>query len=367
MIEICNVPGMSTVGPWLRRIGRLLGQAFVVLLIVLALDYVLLATVFSRMKRGWTDSATAYTDAYILTPLHHDLAPNQNSERPWGNIVYPFRTDRYGFRTGRCAATDADKSKPAIFAVGNSFVEGLGVPYEQTFVGLMACDAERQGKAVWNLGVTSYAPIIYWRKILASAKKLGIKPAEIYVFLDMSDIDDEANVYWVDDQGNVRMKPAYHWFATGQFLLGNFATFRLAYDLWLKSPFSAAGSYGRERAMWAVDPKLMKAWGYRGLELADKHMDKVVDICRQWKCQLTLVVYPWPDNVAAGNPDNIQVTHWRQWAAARGVRFVDGFAPFFRAPADVTVGRYYIRGDTHFNAAGHQLLFEELRRSAGEF
>ena len=96
-------------------------------------------------------------------------------------------------------------------------------------------------------------------------------------------------------------------------------------------------------------------------------MDEIVDLCREWKCQLTLVVYPWPDNVAAGDPDSIHVRHWRDWAAARGVRFVDGFAPFFRAPADVTVRKYYIHGDTHFNAAGHRLLFEQLRQATGEF
>jgi hypothetical protein len=96
-------------------------------------------------------------------------------------------------------------------------------------------------------------------------------------------------------------------------------------------------------------------------------MDGVVDICREWQCQITLVVYPWPDNVAAGDRDSIQVRHWRDWANAHGVRFVDGFAPFFREPADLTVRKYYIRGDTHFNAAGHRMLYEQLRRLAGEF
>ena len=357
----------SMAGVWLKRALRVLGQAFVVIAVTLALDYILLATVFSDWKRNWTDAATAYTEAYISTPWHHDLAPNQDSERPWGNIVYHFKTDGYGFRTGPCAPGESDKSKPAIFAVGDSFTEALGVNYEQSFVGLMACEAAKQGKAVWNLGVTSYSPVIYYRKILAAAEKLGVKPAELYVFLDLSDIADEAIVYRVGEDGVITMAPAYHWFKTGQFLLGNFATFRLAYDLWLKSPFAMAGSFGRDRALWTIDPDLLKEWGYRGLEPADRNMNKIVDLCRDWKCQITLVVYPWPDNVAAGDRNSIQVTHWRDWAAAHGVRFVDGFAPFFREPADVAVHKYFIHGDFHFNAAGHRLLFEELRRSIGEY
>ena len=31
---------------------------------------------------------------------------------------------------------------------------------------------------------------------------------------------------------------------------------------------------------------------------------------------------------------------------------LDDFAPFFREPADITMRKYFIRGDTHFNATG---------------
>ena len=349
----------------IRKTARALGMGFIILLITLALDYAVLATVFSDMKRNWTDTATASTNAYISSPtLHHDLAPNQNSERAWGNVLYHFRSDRYGFRTGRCAGGDGDKEKPAIFAIGDSFTEALGIDYEQSFVGLMACHAARQSKAVWNLGVASYSPTIYHRKIRAAAERLGIKPSEIYVFLDLSDIDDDANVYWVDEHDNVRMTWSHHWFDIGQFLLDNFATFRLLYDIYLRSPLACAGSVGHERGRWTFDPKLMEEWGRRGLALADGNMDRIVELCREWKCQLIVVVYPWPDTVAAGDRDSIQVRHWRDWAALRGVRFVDGFAPFFREPADITMRKYFIRGDTHFNAAGHSLLFEQLGRAA---
>src|SRR5205823_12380008 len=112
------------------------------------------------------------------------------------------------------------------------------------------------------------------------------------------------------------------------------------------------------------DGGLLEAWGKRGLKLADKDMDEVVNICREWRCQMTLIVYPWPDNVVAGDRDSIQVRHWRAWASAHGVRFVDGFAPFFREPPEVAMRKYYIRGDTHFTADGHRLLFEQLRRTA---
>ena len=350
----------------MKRALRILGQAFVILVITLALDFVLLATVFSGLKRTWADAATSYTRAYITTAYHHDLAPNANSERAWGNIVYAWRTDRYGFRTGACAPGEAEKDRPAIFVIGDSFTEGSGSTYEKSFVGLMACDAAKQGKAVWNLGVASYSPVIYFRKIEAAARHLGIKPAELYVFLDLSDIDDDANGYRVGEDGVVRSLVVQR-FDIGQFLLGNFATFRLIYDLYLTSPITTLGSLGHDRARWTLEPDLMEKWGRRGLELAGDNLDKIVALCREWECRMTLVVYPWPDNVAAGDRNSIQVTHWRAWAAARNVRFVDGFAPFFREPADVALAKYFIAGDVHFSELGNRLLFDELRRAIGDY
>src|SRR5882762_5927768 len=104
----------------MKKALRMVGQAVVVLAITLALDYILLATVFSSLKRSWADAATAYAQAYIYTAYHHDLAPNAKSTRVWGNIAYPWRTDRYGFRTGTCAPGEAQKGWPAIFVIGDS-------------------------------------------------------------------------------------------------------------------------------------------------------------------------------------------------------------------------------------------------------
>jgi hypothetical protein len=78
---------------------------------------------------------------------------------------------------------------------------------------------------------------------------------------------------------------------------------------------------------------------------------------------VTLVVYPWPDNVKAHDKDSIQVTYWRTWSDKNGVRFVDGFAPFFREPAETVMNKYFIGGDVHFTDAGNRLVYEEVRKA----
>jgi hypothetical protein len=49
-------------------------------------------------------------------------------------------------------------------------------------------------------------------------------------------------------------------------------------NLWVHG---LAGSSGRERALWTMDPELMAEWGRRGLQLATENMDKIVDLCRE--------------------------------------------------------------------------------------
>ena len=352
-----------------KKARRFVTQVLVIAAVTLALDFVLTATVFSSVKQALSAGEQGNGLVYMVAPYHHDLVPGVKTTRVWGNILYPWETDRYGFRTGKCAPGEAEKARPAIFVIGDSFTEAMGSTYEDSFVGLMACDAAKQKKGVWNLGVSSYSPTIYHRKVRAAAEKLGLKPTEIFVFLDVSDIDDDANIYRIADDGTVKYatqrEPTGPPFELSQFLINNFTTARLLYDLYLTSSFRYSSSVGRDRARWTVDKKLMEKWGKRGLEVASANMDKLVALCRDWQCRLTVVVYPWPDNVVEHDKDSIQVRHWRAWAEARGVHFVDGFAPFFREPADTTLRKNYIAGDVHFTAAGNRLLYETVKKAVG--
>ena len=88
---------------------RFVGQAFAILVITLVLDFILTATLFSGLKSTWVNADTGNARAYIQTPWHHDLRPHTESTRLWGSILYPWRTDRFGLRTGPCAPGEPDK------------------------------------------------------------------------------------------------------------------------------------------------------------------------------------------------------------------------------------------------------------------
>ena len=263
----------------MKSVLRFVGQALAIVAITLALDFIVTATLFSDLKKSWAEAARP--GVYMPAAHHHDLVPDREITRVWGRVRYPWKTDRFGFRTGTCAPGEPEKGREAIFVVGDSFTEALGSTYEQSFVGLMACDAAKQGKAVYNLGVASYSPAIYHQKIRAAAERLGITPAEIFVFLDLSDIDDDANVYRACRRGRRRAiaRPAgwsIPWDEIGRFFVNNFAVVHLVHDLSVASSFNQQMSFGRPRARWAFDPVLLESWGRRGLEVAGGNLDKVV-------------------------------------------------------------------------------------------
>ena len=94
--------------------------------------------------------------------FHHTLKPNVKTKSFWGNIEYNTCTNSHGFRTSCKKNKDKDNSFQIVF-IGDSFTEGLGLPYDDTFVGIIANKLKE--KKIANLAVSGYSPSIYYIKI----------------------------------------------------------------------------------------------------------------------------------------------------------------------------------------------------------
>jgi hypothetical protein len=93
-------------------------------------------------------------------------------------------------------------------------------------------------------------------------------------------------------------------------------------------------------------------------------MGKLADLLKSRGIPLTIVVYPWAQQIAQGDRDSRQVRLWREFCATRCKAFIDLFPVFFTA-SDRDKDWYehlYILGDDHFSAAGNRMLFEELSK-----
>ena len=68
---------------------------------------------------------------------HHTIKKNYNGDAFFGGKRYKFCSDGSGFKSS-CNNTGKIIKNFDIAFIGDSFTEGLGIPYEETFVGIIS-------------------------------------------------------------------------------------------------------------------------------------------------------------------------------------------------------------------------------------
>jgi hypothetical protein len=185
--------------PFQQTLAELMAILALTLGLFLLLDFFGGAWLLSKMK-----PADAFRTRHPI--YHHTLKPNFDGLGYWGSWSYRVCTDGEGFKTQCESRPPASKTFDVAF-LGDSFTEGVGLPYEQTFVGMVA--AQTPGIKIANLGVVSYSPSIYLAKLKALYAK-GYAFKHLVVLIDIGDVYDEANSYDLHDESIVVDKGERH-------------------------------------------------------------------------------------------------------------------------------------------------------------
>ena len=113
----------------------------------------------------------------------------------WGYERYKIYTNNLGFKDSSNREVKF-KNKNILF-IGDSFTEGVGIKYEDTYVGLIESNLKRKNNdiEVLNAGVQSYSTSIYLSKLyhLLERKKLPI--TDVVVMISGGDIFDDHYKY----------------------------------------------------------------------------------------------------------------------------------------------------------------------------
>jgi hypothetical protein len=257
--------------------------------------------------------------------------------------------------------------------MGDSYVYGVGLAYENTFVSLFASELADKDVEVLNAGVISYSPAIYFKKTEYLLQDMGLRFDHLMVFLDISDIQDEAEFYdttdervvWIRGQAPAIREFLYEYTTIPRNL---WELSEELYDAITDAPDTHRTEEDRQyganeyRSLWTVDESAYSDYGAVGLEKAKKHMNLLDGLLRRHRVTMTLVVYPWPTQILHGDLDSIQVRVWREWAFEHSVDFIDLFPDFIQpgqAPREV-IRKYFIPGDIHWNEEGHRLVSAKL-------
>ena len=315
----------------------------------------------------------------------HGFAAKFEGHEAWGELRYPVITNSLGFKDASTREVPLKSSSRRILLIGDSFAEGIGMAYEDSFAGILQRDGQARSDKVefLNAGAVSYSPIIYYKKIKYLLDS-GLQFDEVVLFSDTSDVADEATSYFcIDDDPKYRahctaaegsMQPREIARKSDFFIEHFVVTNRLRVFI-KRSIQSLLGSRNsalandRSRIAWTM-PGHDFAKDYEplgidgGIERSLQNMGKLADMLAARNIALTIVVYPWAQQIAQGDRDSRQTALWREFCERRCKAFINLFPMLFAASeADRNWYEHlYIVGDDHFSAAGNALVAAELKQ-----
>ncbi|MDO8400745.1 MAG: hypothetical protein Q7T45_23300 [Bradyrhizobium sp.] len=371
-------PGRLSARFSLRRALVYAGTLAYCLALFLAFDFA-----WSSLTRG----EETQRPARVANPVYdHGLAAGFDGHDIWGETRYRLVTNSLGFKDASTRAVPLKPASHRVLLIGDSFAEGIGMSYEDSFAGLLQRAGQQRNEKIefLNAGVASYSPVIYYKKI-KYLLELGLQFDEVVVFSDTSDVTDEANFYFcIDEDPKYRaycspaegsMQPATASPKPGNFLIDRFVVFnrlRITIKRAIQSVVGnrrASLNTDRGRIGWTV-PGADVTSVYRplgvdgGIARSLQNMRALSDLLAARNIPLTIVVYPWAQQVAQGDRNSRQVSLWREFCERRCKAFINLYPVLFAASeADRKwYERFYIVGDDHFSAEGNQLVFRELAR-----
>jgi hypothetical protein len=320
----------------------------------------------------------------IANPVYnHGFAANFDGYDIWGELRYRLMTNSLGFKDASPRDVPLKPDSRRILLMGRSYTEGIGMGFEDSFAGMLfRAGQERREKIEFlNAAVASYSPVIYYKKIKYLLER-GLKLDEIVLFADTSDVTEEASSYFcIDDDPKYRAHCAA---AEGSqqpdavqtnFFLDRFVVTNRVRIAIKRSIQSLLGNRrrsintDRSRIGW-VFPGMEIVKEYRplgvdgGIARAQQNMRALSDLLAARNIPLTIVVYPWAQQVAQGDLDSRQVALWREFCLTRCKAFINLYPAYFAAAsADRDWYEHlYILGDDHLSAAGNRFFFREIEK-----
>jgi hypothetical protein len=324
--------------------------------------------------------------ARVANPVYdHGFSAKFEGYDVWGELRYPLITNSLGFKDASARDVPLKSASRRILVIGDSFAEAIGMRFEDSFAGLLQRAGQQRSERIefLNAGVASYSPSIYYRKIKYLIES-GLQFDEVLLFADGSDVTDEATSYFcIDDDPEYRAhctaaegsmqpdaSPKKSDFFIDRFVITN--RVRISLKRWIQSLLGnrkQALSTDRNRIGWSI-PGFDAANETRplgvdgGIKRSLQNMAKLSDLLAARNIPLTIVVYPWAQQIAQGDRDSRQVALWRDFCERRCKTFINLFPVFFAA-SEADKGWYerlYIVGDDHFSAEGNEMVAREVER-----
>ena len=310
---------------------------------------------------------------------HHGFMPNVNYKNNIGfEGKFTICTNNHGFRDS-CDKKNVSKNFDIGF-MGDSFVEGYSVNFEESFVGIFS--ENRKNLKIANLGVSSYSPKIFYSKLNYLLSE-GFKFKEIIFFIDISDLyDDNVNYKLNEDltiseidfknKGLKRRK-----FLRTNFPLTNFYMYVLKKNRQLnnlknensqKNIIPRFNEKANFKAEWTYYNQTRHPEYINSIEESQQNliniMNEIYLMLKKNNIKMSIAVYPWPQQLKNDKVNSKHVIMWEKFCKTKCNNFINYFPYFFKEKEKNSFlevyKKYYFWNDVHFNVEGNKVISSKL-------
>lgn len=342
----------------------------------------------------------------VMKPLEngwYSLKANYVGVESFGTTSFTEITDGNGFRIG-------NESKPPYGAIflGDSFVHGVGVDYEDSIPGVFE---EFTSISTLNGGVSSYSPSAYLNRYKqALERNLLSSQHTVYVGLDISDVQDEAAIWTDGDKHPIKRKNkksgneyslqqidsrfestevsgikkslskklpvTYHFYvlvrqqtslqrpktATHKEVKNNSSVSWNILNLVRSSHTWVDWKYLNAPELNAYTPLGVEG----GLSRIEAKIRILNQIVHQNGGKMVVFTYPWPAQIYYESKEKFAFNTWVQSMCNR--IGCDSYEPVYESVVEEAkfdanwYSTWYLLGDVHFNAFGNRYIGNELSR-----
>ena len=312
--------------------------------------------------------------------------------------IYNISTNDLGFRDDNTSQLNRNKEYSVL--IGDSFIEGVGLEYKDTIVGILNKKLENNQFKFLNAGVASYSSYIYLKKIeniINRNKDLRIK--DVIVFLDKSDVSDDEK--YLDE-------PEYFKNTKGKFInqrredfskdLKNLSLWRFYTKQTISGKVIKLGTDQLENFISNINKRIIisrklnksffnvtkleikaiksinnkphiRNW-YQGKIWEQKTKNNIIfsienlyllkNFLDKKNIDLLVVLYPWSFEIDDKDIREKYLEFITPLLKENNIEYVSVYSKFLEGNIYENIGKFYFYNDIHFNRQGNKIIANQL-------
>jgi hypothetical protein len=361
---------------------------FIFILCFLTIDYLLSSLVLFKFLHSDLEKIY-YSDIENRIPdkeYKYTFKSNSQFYSKYNDFVYKINTNNFGFRDETTQTIKPNKNKDLYFFAGDSFLEGVGLNFNETMIGKLKKKVN-DNYIFLNSGVASYSPYLYKRKIISFIENnKNFKPKKIIILFDKSDpIDD---LRFKNHKGNFKVnynqrEKIYQKKITEKFVslsfLKLFANFLDEFQRNLKYRFKLSKNYelnffdftkNQVIAFKSIGNRKFITNFYTNKNIWNKktkgyifnsfnHIKDIEVYLAENNIELEIFIYPWPFELMNSEVSKKYTNLIEKISESKNLIVHNCYDYFYKEDnlAQLeSIGRNYLFADVHYNSRGNEIL-----------